>query len=172
MEKDVSFIDIKDVFISYKSEDYDVARSVRGYLERLAFKVWMAPEDIPGSSNYAEAIPIGIENCKVFVLILTEKVQTSKWVLRELKRALEEEKVIVPFMVEECKLNDEFAFLLQGINIIHAYEDMRAALNRLQVLISVQPGIRRLHPVAKKILDNARKNKRYQMRIQVHILPQ
>ena len=159
MEKDVSFIDIKDVFISYKSEDYDVARSVRVYLENLAFKVWMAPEDIPGSSNYAQAIPIGIENCKVFVLILTEKVQTLKWVLRELKRAIEEEKVIVPFMVEECKLNDEFAFMLQGINIIHAYEDMRAALNRLQVMISMQPGIRRLHPVAKKILDNARKNK-------------
>ena len=46
---------------------------MKNWLEALAFKVWMAPEDIPGVSNYAEAIPKGIENCKVLVLILSER---------------------------------------------------------------------------------------------------
>ena len=159
MEKVIEYHKIKDIFISYKSEDYNKALEVKNWLEALAFKVWMAPEDIPGGSNYAEAIPKGIENCKVLVLILSQKAQESIWVRREVESAVEWEKLVIPFMIEKCELTPQFAFLLADTSIIHAYDNMKAALNRLQILIRTVPGITRLHPVAKKIQEGIMKRK-------------
>ena len=148
MEKVIEYHKTKDIFISYKSEDYNKALEVKNWLEALAFKVWMAPEDIPGGSNYAEAIPKGIENCKVLVLILSERAQESIWVRREVESAVEAKKLVIPIKIEKCEMTPQFAFLLADTSIIHAYDNMKAALIRLQILIRTVPGITRLHPVA------------------------
>ena len=58
------------VFISYKSEDYQQADWLRSVLEQNGISCWMAPASIPGGSNYAKEIPRAIENCRVFVLVL------------------------------------------------------------------------------------------------------
>ena len=48
---------MKDIFISYKSEEYNTAKWVRDYLEKCGLSIWMAPEDIHGGGSYAEYIP-------------------------------------------------------------------------------------------------------------------
>ncbi|MBQ7086579.1 MAG: toll/interleukin-1 receptor domain-containing protein, partial [Clostridia bacterium] len=88
---------MKDIFISYKSDEYNIAKWVRDYLIKCGLSVWMAPEDIGGGENYASSIPVAIENCKVFVLILSEAAQKSRWVPRELDQAINDDKVIMPF---------------------------------------------------------------------------
>ncbi len=72
---------VKDVFISYKAEEFDEANWVRGTLEHNGISCWMAPASIMGGSSYAEEIPKAIRECRVFVLLLSEKSQRSKWVL-------------------------------------------------------------------------------------------
>lgn len=135
-----------------------MAKMVRNHIEnKLFFNAWMAPEDIPGGSNYAEAIPEGIENCKALILILTEAAQGSKWVRREVEGALKAGKVVIPFMVERCELTDEFALLLQHINIIYACDDMMRALNGLHVLIGSLPGVKRVHPLARKMQNDMKR---------------
>ncbi|MBR4879868.1 MAG: toll/interleukin-1 receptor domain-containing protein, partial [Clostridia bacterium] len=79
---------MKDIFISYKSEDYKIAKWVRDYLEKCGLSVWMAPEDIPGGSDYSEQIPVAITNCKALVLIYSQKAESSKWVRREVDQAI------------------------------------------------------------------------------------
>ena len=44
---------MKDIFISYKSEDIEKARKVRDHLEKDGFSVWMAPDSITGGASYA-----------------------------------------------------------------------------------------------------------------------
>ena len=66
----------------------------------------MAPACIPGGSSYAVEIPQAIRECKVFVLILSEKSQLSKWVPRELDQAINAGKTVMPFMLENCSLKD------------------------------------------------------------------
>lgn len=113
----------KQVFISYKSEEFDEALWVKNTLEAQGITCWMAPMCITGGASYAAEIPAAINNCTVFVLILSEKVQQSKWVPRELDQAINAGKTIMPFMLEDCELKDEFKFYLSNIQRYYAYQD-------------------------------------------------
>lgn len=122
---------MKEVFISYSTVDTTPAETVRNVLEKNGLSCWMAPRDIPGGSNYTKEIPIAIRNCKVFVLILSENAQNSHWVLKELDSAVNCGKVILPFMLEDCILNDEFNFLLTGAQRYAAYQKTAEAMETL-----------------------------------------
>ena len=122
---------MKEVFISYSTVDTVQAETVRNILEKNGVSCWMAPRDIPGGSNYTKEIPIAIRGCKAFVLILSKNAQNSQWVLRELDSAVNNGKVILPFMLEDCALNDEFNFLLTGAQRYAAYQKKAEALEKL-----------------------------------------
>ena len=132
---------MKEIFISYSSVDFPQADTVRSVLEKNGLSCWMAPRDIPGGSNYTKEIPIAIRNCKVFVLILSQSAQSSHWVLKELDSAVNCGKVILPFMLEDCALNDEFNFLLTGAQRYSAYqkkaEAMETLIGRIRGIIDV-----------------------------------
>ena len=128
-----------DVFISYSTRDMTQAEMVRDVLEKNGIPCWMAPRDIPGGSNYAREIPVAIRSCQVFVLILSENAQASNWVIKELDSAVNCGKVILPFMLEDCPLSDEFNFLLTGAQRYDAYqrktEAMKLLVSRIQAII-------------------------------------
>lgn len=120
-----------DVFISYSTIDRIQAETVLNVLEKNGIPCWMAPRNIPGGSNYTKEIPIAIRSCQVFVLILSGNAQQSHWVLKELDSAVNMGKVILPFMLEDCQLNDEFNFLLTGAQRYSAYQRKTEALETL-----------------------------------------
>lgn len=119
------------VFISYSTKDQAQADTVRSILESNGISCWMAPRDIPGGSNYTKEIPIAIRDCQVFVLILSQHSQNSHWVLKELDAAVNHSKVILPFMLDNCQLNDEFNFLLTGAQRYEAYRRKADVLEAL-----------------------------------------
>ena len=73
---------MKDVFISYKTEEKEEAGWVKSVLEENGISCWIAPACIPGGSSYAIEIPQAIKQAKVFVLILSSKAQSSQWISR------------------------------------------------------------------------------------------
>lgn len=121
----------KDVFISYKSEEYDQAMWVKTALETNGISCWMAPMSIPGGSSYANEIPTAIRNCRVFVLILSEKAQLSKWVPRELDQAINESKIVMPFMLENCALKDDFNFYLTNVQRYEAFQNKSKTIEKM-----------------------------------------
>lgn len=120
-----------DVFISYSSKELTTAENLRGILEKNGIACWMAPRDIPGGSNYTKEIPVAIRTCQVFVLVLSANAQSSPWVLKELDMAVNCGKVILPFMLEDCQLNDEFNFLLTGAQRYAAYQKKAEVMENL-----------------------------------------
>lgn len=122
---------MSDVFISYSSKESDKANLVRDVLKRNGINTWMAPDSIPGGSNYTKEIPRAIKECKVFLLILSQNAQGSVWVPAELEQAFKNEKIIIPFAVENCPLGDEFDFLLSRSQRIEAYEKNTDAMEKL-----------------------------------------
>ena len=124
-------MDKKDVFISYKAEEFDDANWVKSVLEKNGISCWIAPTSIHGGFSYASVIPQAIRDCKVFVLILSEKAQLSKWVPRELDQAINENKVILPFMIENCPLKDDFNFYLSNVQRYIAYENKAKAMEKM-----------------------------------------
>lgn len=137
-----------DVFISYSSKEFGAAQAVRVMLEEKGISCWMAPDSIPGGSNYTKEIPVAIRRCKVFVMILSENAQKSNWVLKELDSAVSHNKVILPFMLENFTLSDEFSFLLSGTQWYPAYIDADAELDKMVARIkSITAGTApRKHP--------------------------
>lgn len=122
---------MNDVFISYKAEELEEASWVRSVLESNGISCWMAPKSIPGGSSYAAEIPQAIRGAKVFVLILSERSQGSQWVSRELDTALNQGKVVMPFMLENCALRDDFNFYLTNVQRYAAYENKAAAMEKM-----------------------------------------
>ncbi|MBQ9229496.1 MAG: TIR domain-containing protein [Eubacterium sp.] len=133
---------MKDIFISYKSEEIAEAKWVKHQLEAKGFSCWMAPGSIPGGSSYAVEIPAAIRACKVFVLVLSAATQESQWVPKELDTAINHKKKIMPFVLENCELKDEFGFYLSNIQRYPAYEDKEEALAAMVKDISAF-----IHPV-------------------------
>jgi ABC-type multidrug transport system fused ATPase/permease subunit len=143
----------KQIFISYKSEEFDEALWVKESLEAQGFTCWMAPMSITGGASYAAEIPAAIRSCTVFVLILSQKVQQSKWVSRELDQAINDGKTIMPFMLENCPLNDEFKFYLSNIQRYYAYQDKLGAFQKMSTEIRTILGIPEPEPEAQVLFQ-------------------
>ena len=120
-----------NVFISYSSEEYNEASTIRSILTANGISCWMAPESIPFGSNYAREIPKAIAECKVFLLILSKKSQKSRWVALELDRAMNESKLIYPLQIEDCAIVDPFNFMLSQTQRYNAYTEKMNAMKRL-----------------------------------------
>ena len=120
-----------DVFISYSSKEYETANIVRQSLKSNEIKCWMAPESIPVGSNYSREIPKGIRESHIFLLILSSSSQDSIWVSREIDQAINERKTIIPFQIEDFKLNDSFNFYLSQVQRIAAFSELQESLNKL-----------------------------------------
>ena len=121
----------KDVFISYKAEELNEAMWVRDRLEEQGISCWLAPGSIPGGSSYAVQIPRAIRECVAFVLILSNNAQESKWVPRELDQAINANKVILPFSIENCQLKDEFSFYLSNVQRYDAWQNREKAFSSM-----------------------------------------
>lgn len=138
----------EDVFISYKSEEFQEADWVRQQLESGGISCWMAPNSITGGASYATEIPQAIRSCRVFVLILSRRAQLSQWVPKELDQAINCGKIIMPFMLENCPLEDDFSFYLSNVQRYPAYEGREAAMQRMLREIRMLLGCDRAEPPA------------------------
>lgn len=138
----------QDVFISYKSEEFQEADWVRQQLESGGISCWMAPNSITGGASYATEIPQAIRSCRVFVLILSRRAQLSQWVPKELDQAINCGKIIMPFMLENCPLEDDFSFYLSNVQRYPAYKGREAAMQRMLREIRMLLGCDRAEPPA------------------------
>lgn len=152
-----------DVMISYSSKEKREAYLVRDVLTDNGISVWMAPDSIPGGSNYTIEIPDAISSCKLMVLILSKNSQASGWVSQEVATALEEEKRIIPFAIDNSEITDAFNVYISESQRIDAYHKLTEGLMELVTDIYVFLG--REVPEQRKKDINRRMLKYYKGRI-------
>ena len=102
------------VFISYASEDIDVAEGLCKRFENSGFKAWYAPRDVH-ANDYASAITNAITECSHFVLVLSKNSLQSEHVLNEIDLAFAELKRNIrfkPLRLDEEELGAAFAYYL------------------------------------------------------------
>jgi len=146
------------VFISYSSKDFETAATIRRQLENIGIECWMAPESIPSGKSYMEEIPKAIRSSDIFLLILSQNTQESKWVPREVDQAVNNSVIILPFMIEDCILNDQFSFVLSNVQWIEAFRDPEKALSELIYRIRQEIGVSK-EEIDEKLLElQAEKN--------------
>ncbi len=109
------------VFVSYKSETEKESLAFVQQLEQEGIDCWIACRDIPLGADYIDEIPGAIEDCSCFLLLLSEKVETSPWIELELKQAISDGKQIFPIMMEDFELHRKYVFMLQNYQMYSVF---------------------------------------------------
>ncbi|PXY02537.1 hypothetical protein DF185_00130 [Marinifilum breve] len=145
-----------DIFISHSSKDKKVADSMCHFLESKSVKCWIAPRDVGPGLDYSAEIVRGIRNCRVFVLIISEKSNQSDDVNTELSLAYKNKLLIIPYKIEDVFLNENMYYFLGAKHCIDASPNPDKSLGKLydqiQRVIPVNP--------SKKIMLEQEKPKR------------
>ena len=121
------------VFISHSSKDKDVSEEVCSYLEANGVSCWIAPRDVTPGKNYGAAIVDAIDECDVFVLILTGESNKSGQVAREVERAASNNDVLIPFRIEAVEPSKNLEFYVSSSHWLDATEKPLA--NHLPALL-------------------------------------
>lgn len=120
-----------DVFISYSSQDKVAAQAICHALEQNGIRCWIAPRDIPPGAEYGDLIDDAIKESTVVVILFSETAAASSWVKGELNVAFEEQKVIIPFRLDETPLKGQHRVILNQKHWIDAYPDYETKFSDL-----------------------------------------
>jgi len=100
--------DPRQVFISHAHEDAEFAHRLAADLRTRGWRVWIAPVSIRPGEKWVDAINRGLEECGVFLVVLTPSAVASKWVTDETNFAKEMhqegELRFIPLGVADCRV--------------------------------------------------------------------
>jgi hypothetical protein len=103
---------MRDVFISYATEDKVTADAACGALEATGLRCWIAPRDIHPGSVWGEAIVDGISHSASFVLVFSDAANRSRHIPRELECAVDQNLPIIPFRVEPVMPSKSLSYFI------------------------------------------------------------
>lgn len=113
-------------FISHASADHAAAETIAASLESKGLTCWIAPRDIRPGGEYGEEILRGIEQSKVFVLVLSEAANLSAHVRREVERAASKGKPIFPVRIEEVPPSPKLEYFISMQHWLDAWDGILA----------------------------------------------
>jgi hypothetical protein len=91
------------VFLSYASQDANLADQVCAALEAAGFPCRIAPRDVRPGAPYAAAIVEAINACRLMVLLLTKTATESPHVLREVERASSKKRPVLSIRLDAAE---------------------------------------------------------------------
>jgi len=110
----------QDVFISHSSVDSKLAYAMCDYLEEKGIRCWIAPRDVQGGTEYAEAIIMGIRNCKIMVVLFNKNANDSIYVKNEVERAFNYKSILIPFKVDQTTASATLELFLGSVHSLDA----------------------------------------------------
>jgi flagellar basal body-associated protein FliL len=123
----------KPIFISYSSDNDEIAEAVCKHLEDNVDNCWMAPRDVKTADNYAKEIMDGLLDAEVFLLIFSKESQASDFVKEEIFTAFKNNKSIIAFNIDDTLPEKAMNFYLKNTQWLYAYPDPYEHLDELAV---------------------------------------
>ena len=102
-----------DIFISYSRKDLDLVKQIKAEISRsTGDRFWMDLDGIEaGSPSFTKNLAEAINQCKVFLFMLSDNSQSSPYALRELNYAIVKQKElgihVVIINIDNCKYNQQ-----------------------------------------------------------------
>jgi len=109
-----------DVFLSHSNLDKRFADAACAYLEQAGIRCWIAPRDILPGQTWAGAIIEAISDCSILVLIFSQNANASNPVITEVERAVNKERVILPFRIDKTIPTGDMEFFLSRTHWLDA----------------------------------------------------
>jgi hypothetical protein len=108
------------VFICHSSKDKPLADAACAALEAQRISCWIAPRDILAGVEYGEAIIDALSRTQIVLLIFSKNSNESPQVRREIERAVNYEKIIVPYRIEDVLPTRAMEFALSNTHWLDA----------------------------------------------------
>ena len=127
---------MRAVFISHSSKDLQAAQIACEVLEQHGLTCWMASRDIRPGMEWGEAIIEGIESTKVMVLVFSKHANESAQVRREVERAVNKGRVIIPLRIENVLPKKALEYFLSVPHWLDAFSPpLQTHIEKLAVTI-------------------------------------
>ncbi len=110
-----------DLFISYASENKDIADYIVERIESRGYKCFIAPRDIRTGAEFAVEIIRGICNSTAVLLVFSSKSDKSHYVLREINSAVSRNRPIIPLRIEDFLPSEAMEFYLGPTHWLDAF---------------------------------------------------
>jgi hypothetical protein len=91
-------------FISYSRINKEFALKLALELRSSGFDIWLDQLDIPTGSRWDDEVEQALEDCEIFMVILTPASSTSSNVKDEIGYAIDTGKRILPILLEDAKV--------------------------------------------------------------------
>lgn len=130
------------VFISHGSDDRDEAIALSDFIEARGIRTWIAPRDVRPGQDYSEQLQHAIEECAAFVVLVTDKANSSPYVRAETEMAFSTHKPIFPVRQSDIQPAAGLAFFLKIRHWTDAFgKHGDAAMGRLGLELEAICGI-------------------------------
>lgn len=119
------------VFVSHQSSHVEEIKKIVSYLEESGTSCWYAPRDIKKSATYYEVIQESIEHhISVMLVYITEDIQNSKFVSKEIDAAINYNVPIVPIKPRPCSIPKNIEFLIRDLQWVDLEEEGMEGIGR------------------------------------------
>lgn len=118
---------MSDIFISYSTLDRHHALTLVEQLRVAGHSVWIDQQGIGAATSWSNEIAEALDNCKAFILLMSETSLASKNVMKELALAAEEDKSIIPVELEPVTIPTAFKYHLAGLQ--------RTSINNIDAIL-------------------------------------
>ena len=108
-------------FISYSTKDLEIVKKIVFALEAEGIRCFYAPRDIAPGAEYATEIVKAIKNVDCMTLIFSNASNASMYVLREINSAVLNNKMVIPFKVDDTAPSESMEFYLGATHWLIAY---------------------------------------------------
>ena len=123
---------VREVFLSYASQDAAIATAVVDALERNGITCWIAPRDVTPGDLYADGIIRAINGAKVLVLVLSASAIASPHVGKEIERASSKRRPIITLRTDTAPLTTALEYFLSESQWVDlAGEGTEAAIRKV-----------------------------------------
>ncbi|MEI8134399.1 MAG: TIR domain-containing protein [bacterium] len=122
-----------DIFISYSSHDRMLALELAEKLRAAGYEPWIDQHGIGGATRWGKEIVQAINAAKLVAVLISSSSLLSDNVVKELNLSAQKKKHLLPIMLEETELTEEFAYHLTGLHRVNI-DDTNSILDALERL--------------------------------------
>ncbi len=104
-----------DIFISYSRRDKKTVVPFAEFLRSHGYSVWIDMDELPVGHAFPEEIVKAITGCKILLFFSSKNSNDSKWVKREVVFADQQNKIILPVLIDDSEYHQSLQLLFSGV---------------------------------------------------------
>lgn len=146
MEQGITY----DVFVSYSRKDYvdehknpiegSPVAELLNFLNKHHISYWFDKDGVYSGSEFVEVITDAITSSKMLIFVSSKNSNASKYTAGEIFEALDQEKIIVPFKIDNSQYNKKFRMLIRPFDFIEYFENPDTAFESLLKTVNIIKG--------------------------------